>query len=312
MPTTDPRIAVAVLESLRQAGLGFALLQSSSALRSSDPTGDIDLVVDTPPATGLPRVQGALELHDISLVSLWPYDVGGTATAFFLDKDGGAGAQVDMLHDPHGLGHYSLRSGVLLAATDTNPRFPAVSEPELSVYLFSKRIRKKQPEPLDAITAELGTLPKAQLSDLVKRLVTSPTLAKSILGESPSQLNAKAKDRVLREQLARVTSRLVNPIGYWVHLPRNQEDQAHAIAKRFGKVLVRNSVSRYPSGFLQAWKWYAREIQGVRLRPGLAVTWGEAGHHRWPTPDLTLDNPGTLEEASETIVERMARRYRAE
>jgi hypothetical protein len=299
-----------VLESLHDAGVQFALLQSSAALRSSDPTGDIDVVVDTPPATGLRRAQSALNSQRISLVSLWPYDVGGTATAFFLTEDGEEGAQVDMLHDPQGLGHYSVRSSELLATTDGDSLFPAVSEPELSVYLFSKRTRKQQPQALEAVRGELSALPKGRLSEVVERLVTSQTLATSILGDAPSQITTKAKYQVGRGQLARIAGRLITPIGYWVHLPGNHQDMAHSMAQRFGRVLVRNSVSRYPSGMAEAWTWFARDIQRIRLRPGLAVSWGEPGRPRRPTPDLTLDNPGSLEEACRTVVAQMAGRYR--
>lgn len=308
MPTTDPRIAVSVLDSLRNAGLGFALLQSRAALLSSEPTGDIDIVVDTPPATALRLVQKSLESRGVALVSLWPYDVGGTATAFFLSTNGAAGAQVDMLFDPQGLGHYSVRSSELLAMADGDRLHPAVATPALTVYLLSKRTWKKQPAALAALRLELAAVPKDELTELVRRLVTSPKLATAILGRIPPRMAAKANHRVVQGQLARVVNRLNTPIGYWVHFPGNQERLARSVAERFGRVLVRSSSGRYPSGLAQAWIWYAREIQPIRLRPGLTASWGIRAP-RGPSPDLSLDRPGDLDEASKGVVAAMAERH---
>lgn len=311
MPTTDPSIAAAVLESLRRAGTDFALLQSAAALRSSAPTSDIDVVTDTAPAVALPRVLEALDQRGISLATLWHYDVGGAATAFFFSENGNAGAQVDMLYDPEGIGHYSVRSTELLAAKDDDPVFPAVSTPELSVYLVSKRLRKRQPEALAAARADLALLPDTDLAALVARVVTSPTLATAILGPTQAHIVPKARGRVARERAARVLDRLRRPIGFWVHLPGEREDIARSIAERFGRVLVHSSADRYPAAAGPAWIWFARDVQPIRLRPGLLASWGAVPTRRGPTPDLTIDSSQDHpDEVDRLVIAGMAARHR--
>jgi hypothetical protein len=122
-------------------------------------------------------------------------------------------------------------------------------------------------------------------------------------------MRAKSRYKVIRKQLARLTKRLVEPIGFWVHFPGNHEDLARSITERFGEVLVRSSINRYPDGPVQAWQWFAREIQPTRLRPGLVASWGQVGSPSSPTPDLIVDSPGGLDEVSRAVVSHMADRF---
>lgn len=307
MPTTDPRIAIAVLASLEAAEVGFALLQSPAALLASEPTGDIDIVVGDPPEVALERAGGELKTRGIQLAVLWHYDVGGTATAFFFDPTGAAGAQVDMLYDPMGLGHYSIRSHALLESSEAAEPFPIVAPLELSIYLFSKRSRKQQLGKLNDVRAEIDTMPEADVQDAVRHLVTSNRLAKQITGRS---LKVGLRFRRIMLRPALLIGRLVHPIGFWVHRPGDGEDLGVALADRFGAVLIRSRASHLPGSTFLSWYWYLRIAQPIRLRPGIVASWGSTPRRFGPVPDFVVESRD-LDIASRDILAAMSNRFEA-
>lgn len=304
MPTTNPSIGRSVLSVLHDTGVDFALLQNPLVLSQETPTGDIDIVVDRPAREALLPTLDALASKEIHLVALWPYDVGGTATAFFLGSDGASGAQIDLLHDPDGLGHYHLRSSVLLEQTERAEPFPMVSPRALSIYRFSKRTRKGQEERLRSIRAEIQI--DAEFRNLVSRLVTSPSLGRAIGG--PEQRVRRSSLGTLGiSHLRRVRSRFARPVGFWIHLSEASHESAVGLAHRFGAVLVRAEVSAPPLSTVRSWWWYWRVVQPVRLRPGIIVSTGPLKPGA-PSPDLIIDDTASL--AARTV-RAMASRFRA-
>ncbi|NIA25559.1 MAG: hypothetical protein GWP04_08300 [Gammaproteobacteria bacterium] len=305
MPTTDPRIATAVLHSLEATGTDLALLQQPDALLAHEPTGDIDIVVGVPPRVALKRAARELEARGVRPAALWHYDVGGTATTFFFDTAGVAGAQVDMLYDPKGLGHYSIRSHALLESSRPGEPFPIVGPLELSIYLFSKRYRKGQTDRVDELKAEIDAVPDTETDDAVRRLVTSRHLAAHITGQS---LNISRIWSPL-PRISRLLGRLTTPVGFWVHCPGNREGLAVALADRFGAVLVRSAASRLPAAVFATWRWYFQTVQPIRLRPGIVISWGVAPHGFRPRPDFTVEQDREIDDAARNIIEAMSSRF---
>jgi len=307
MPTTDPGIATAVLDSLVATGTNLALLQQPDALLGDEKTGDIDVVVGVSPRIALDRASRELKARRLRLAALWHYDVGGTATAFFFDPTGAAGAQVDMLYDPKGLGHYSIRSHALLESSEAAEPFPIVAPLELSIYLFSKRSRKQQLGKLNDVKTEIDTMPEPETLDAVRRLVTSDRLATQITGRS---LKVGLRFRRIMLRPARFIGRLAHPIGFWVHCSGDREDLGVALADRFGAVLIRSRASDLPRSTFLSWYWYLRIAQPIRLRPGIVASWGSTPRRFGPVPDLVVESRD-LDIASRDILAAMSNRFEA-
>ena len=303
MPTTSPAIARTVLTTLRSAGVDFALLQDPAALTQDTPTGDIDIVIDRPPSSALSLALHELEPKGIRLVALWPYDIGGAATAFFFDSDGTSGAQIDMLYDPHGLGHYHVRSSVLLEAAQPSDPFSTIAPPALSIYQFSKRRWKGQRERLRSIQS--GIRVDHEFLDLVGRLVTSSSLANALVGQE-QHIRRRALVPLAVSHIGRFVIRVRIPVGFWIHLNDASSSLAEDLANQLGRVLVRSVVATSPSSLVRAWWWYWRVVQPVRLRPGVVVSSGRRPNAGGPPPDLIIDNATS---PAAQVVEAMAKRF---
>jgi hypothetical protein len=236
-------------------------------------------------------------------VALWPYDIGGAATAFFFDSDGTSGAQIDMLYDPHGLGHYHVRSSVLLEAAQPSDPFSTIAPPALSIYQFSKRRWKGQRERLRSIQSGIRVDP--EFLDLVGRLVTSSSLANALVGQE-QHIRRRALVPLAVSHIGRFVIRVRIPVGFWIHLNDASSSLAEDLANQLGRVLVRSVVATSPSSLVRAWWWYWRVVQPVRLRPGVVVSSGRRPNAGGPPPDLIIDNATS---PAAQVVEAMAKRF---
>ncbi len=127
MATTDPRLALASLEGMRAAGVRFALLHGADRLSGGE-VSDVDLVVAEDPVSVVQRAAVSWQTRGLVPVVLWPYDIGGTATVFLATPDASEGVQLDLLHDPEGVGKYGVKSGALLASATQAAALPTVSD----------------------------------------------------------------------------------------------------------------------------------------------------------------------------------------
>jgi len=304
MPTTNPGLAVEVLSALQRSGSELALLQSPSKLLTNTPTGDIDVVINGPPRQAITAAIGELETMGVRLVALWPYDVGGTATAFFFNRSGTDGAQIDMLYDPNGRGHYSIRSTGLIESAGQDERFPVVARPALAIYLYSKRLWKGQEAQLVHLRSEVDEL--ENVPDLIERLVTSRRLARRI-AEVPVSVPPRIAGRLL-PRMKWLIARLQHPVGFWIHCPGDRADLARSLAERFGRVLVYSTAKPTVGSLPRSWWWYWRAVQPTRLRPGIVVTWGDTPPRLGPTPDLTVTS-SHLDTAASATISAMSQRY---
>lgn len=302
MPTNDVRLAVQALESLRESGTNLALLRAPIDVGTERHASDVDVVVDTQPDDALARALLNLQAKGIHVVAVWPYDIGGTATVFVFDENALRGAQLDLLYDPAGIGHYSVRSSALLAGVSTDRPIPTVDPDRLLVYEVSKRHRKRQTRRLQAALQALGELPAHTRRLLVEEIVTSRSLARLILG-SDGDIETPDRLRRLVSRSERLAKRLAKPVGFWVHA--TGKEIAAGVNDRFGSVLIRAAASPVPSSPARFPFWYAKIVAPIRWRPGLVVSWGPLPPIH---PDLILSPELSVDDAAREIVAAMEQR----
>lgn len=308
MPTTDAAAARAVLAALGTAGVDYALLHGGERLDGPGAMSDIDIVVRIPPRAVITQVRTELDGRGLAPVTVWPYDVGGTATVFIMDRRGRSGVQLDMLYDPEGVGRYHVRSGELAADPSAGNGVPSVAEADRLVYLWAKRLAKRQEGRRVAVEASLHGLGSDIVREAAHRLITRDDWIGQLTGRkmSPRPRWRLATKRAALE-VARIRSRLATPVGFWAHLPKGSGEVAGRVADRFGQVLVYAIAPRAPDTPAVWWWWYARQVLPIRLRPGLVISHGP--RPRGVTPHLVLDDgPTDVDEIGARIVAAMSDR----
>ncbi|MBA2336914.1 MAG: hypothetical protein H0V96_03990 [Acidimicrobiia bacterium] len=308
MPTTDAAAARAVLAALGSAGVDYALLHGGERLDGPEPMSDIDIVVRIPPRAVITQARTELDEGGLAPVTLRPYDIGRTATLCVMDRRGRSGVQLDMLYDRDGIGRYHVRSGELVADPAAGKGVPSVAEADQLVYLWAKRLAKRQEGRRLAVEASLHHLGPDAVREAARRLITRDDWVGDLIGHrtSPRPHRRLATKRAALE-IARLGSRLVTPIGFWAHLSRGDGEVARHVAERFGRILVYATAPRSPNA-RAAWWWYARQVLPIRLRPGLVIS-----HGRRPrgvtAPHLVLEDGATdVDEIGARIMAAMSDR----
>ncbi len=302
MPTNDLGLAVEALKALQATGANLALLRDPIDLRTEHHTSDVDAVVDAEPSFVLRQALPSLNTKGIHVAAVWPYDVGGTATVFLFNDTATRGAQLDLLYDPDGLGHYSVRSSALLIDVVQTSPLPTVEPNRLLIYEASKRHRKRQPGRLRQALDRLDELPEERVHSLVRQVAASPALAHLILKTDPG-IRTPGRPRRVLTRARRLRDRIATPVGFWVHSAN--EELAATITERFAAVLVRTAACATPSAAARFPLWYARIVAPVRWRPGLVASWGS--EPLWQ-PDLLLEAGSDVDAAVAEVVSAMERR----
>jgi hypothetical protein len=305
VPTTDGAAALAVLEALREAGVDHAVLHGAELLDQPGLLSDVDIVVARSPESVIAAARPALRRQGLFPVVLWPYDIGGSSTVFLVDESARSGVQLDMLHDPRGLGRYRIRSGDLVSERSPGEASPSLVDPDRLVYLWVKRRSKGQDGRLGEVVAALRALDPAAVGEAARRLLTRDDWIAEITGDPRPPGTGRwhgAPQRALL-QARRVAGRLTAPIGFWAHLSGDAGEVATSAAARFARVLVEAKAIRAPAGW-SAPVWYCREVVPIRLRPGLVVSYG-----RRPSgiggPDLELGMGMTVDAVVAQLVRSM-------
>jgi len=301
MATTDSRLALASLEGMRAAGVRFALLHGADRLSGGE-VSDVDLVVGEDPVSVVRRAAVSWQTRGLVPVVLWPYDIGGTATVFLATPDASEGVQLDLLHDPEGVGKYCVRSGALLASASQNAALPTVSAAASLVYQWRKRTAKRDAARLGDLTRLAGTIDPRELLAASGAVTGSPAAAQHMLEGRPG-LRARRPYHPLR-RVSRLRQRLASPVGFWAHTP--QAKIGTETARRFSRFLVCAASQPTPSLIRQP-AWWAATVMPTRLRPGVFVSHGPLP--RWRAPDAVLTG-SSPDEAAQQLTSAMNVRLR--
>lgn len=275
MATTDPALAAAALDALATCGVKFAILHREADVASGIVESDVDVVVDRAASAVVAACLPAFNRAGLHVVVLWPYDVGETITLFLATTDASEGVQLDLLHDPRGIGRYGIRSTALIDNAVPGVRWPRPDPHDQLVYLIQKRWVKLQTGSLADLNAEARAASPAQLHASAHRLLAhrgaEELLAFVETGESLAARTPPALAGFVRRVL-----RLARPIGAWIEIQGSQAEQAAVLlAELFGRFLPHKLATMHPSGRLQEAWWFGRRVAPVKWRAGLVASWAK-------------------------------------
>lgn len=296
MATTSPTVARLVLACLAEAGVEFALLHGRSRLLDNQPVSDIDVTIGIGSREALVLLGPVLEKADLSPVILWPYDVADTVTVLLSNHDATAGAQLDLLYDPGGVGKYGLRSGAALRTAAPSREWPELEPMAQLLYLIRKRHWKGENDRL----GELVGLARREPPQVIRKTAFSlfhPVVARQItqvIGRFP---DVDPPRRTIVYRLRRFVQRIARvrrPIGFWGELrgPAATEEVARRVASRFAAFLPSARVTHRPLSTAPTISWWVTTVLPNRMRPNLIVSLADGGRPLWPVPDLVVETEG--------------------
>ncbi len=317
MATTRSQLAVDALAAFDEADVRYALLQHPSPDFPASVTSDLDLVVAEPARALLPRLLPGLRRRGLHPIISWVYDAGGATTIFLGTGDASDGAQIDLVHDTHGLGVDGLRAPPLLAQSIPDAHWWRVCDTHELLYSLRKRHRKHDWSALERLVAQARELPSGELRVEAFRIFAA-SIARQVcrLVESwPERHVPRRPARVRLHEASRLADRVVLPVGFWVELQgKNCSVHARSIASRFGRFVPHVASGCHPDTATEALPWLVQDVARVRWRAGVFVSWTDRALSRFPRPfgpDLTLYNTGAWETAAAEIVAAMEARVLA-
>ncbi len=292
MATTAPELAAEVVDRIEASGVGYAILHGEADLAAGTTTSDIDLVVDRAPAEVIVPLLDDLAADGIRLVQRWAYDW-STLTLFFLGDEPGAGAQVDLAHDPRGRGRYGFLPEPLIERRVRGVRRWRIDDDDLLLYLLRKRQEKRDHVAVEALRAEIGDRVEA----LRRRAgeVLSPSSAahaRALLDGRPTPWPQIVRRRVERGggTAIRHGQRLRTPTGLVVPVPPGrvgldelvvdlgavlrdvrvvEPDGSPAEAARIRAAILRGTVVLATATPPRAWGSVALGVEDEPLRPAV-------------------------------------------
>jgi hypothetical protein len=288
------------LAGLAESGVRFAVLHGYEHLET-DSISDVDTVVDEDPRVILRKAEGHWRERGLFPIITWPYDIGATMTLFLATSDAAGGVQLDMLHDPKGVGKYGIQSAAMLRHVEQRPLAPTVDRAARLVYLWQKRVAKDQAERLDSLREEAIGVDPATLEATAREITGSPEPAWGLLG---GRILSKPRPQPSgTASLSRLVGRLRHPIGVWVHV--SHDYVGDELTRRLAGHLVVVRRGDLPS-WMRQWWWYPVSVAPVRYRAGVYISVGQA-HGFALAPDVVIDG-SNVERSAEELVEAMSRR----
>lgn len=292
LPISNPDIPVKILEALTEAGVRFVVLHGEEKIGTADLDSDVDLAVDLVPRAIVEQVTPGLEDRGLLVALIWRYDIGGSASVFVTTRDGSAGAQIDMMYDPHGRGRYGLRTDVVMANQRPGIRYPVPAPLDQALYLLRKARSKGRTFLVEQILSGF----ESEGSDANARERARELFSPGVAADVVNEIDRGSRRRAIRPwrgvaTVGRLIGRVVQPIGYWVELAGNSSKSAVAaseLTKRFGVWLVRVETSSRPAGQLASVGWWLRKVMPVRMRPAVYISATGAPPGRRPSADMTL------------------------
>ena len=156
MTITDYQLLDAVLRELQDAS-EIAVLHREDYIAAHMVDSDADLCVSYHPLEIMSVIAPRLAGSGIFLIQVWNY-YRCSYTFFFSDSGGQFGAQIDVLHDPKGIGRYGVRTNVLLAKRSTGVRWPRIDELDEALYVLRKRQVKRDVQRVLEVSSSLQGL----------------------------------------------------------------------------------------------------------------------------------------------------------
>lgn len=298
---TSGELARQVIDAIVDEGLMFSILHRSADLQRGQVQSDVDLVIAEPAPTFVQKLGPRLKQLGLSPILEWTYDVGGTASVFLASENAEDGIQLDLLHDPLGVGRYGFRTNALLGEVQTVDGWPALGHGAEMVYLLRKRLVKRNEERASEHREALSRQGRLEIEELLKRLL-APAAARSVL-------RYIARDRATGVrallpsvgELRRILSRMIHPNGAWIHVEGPFQPEVSEIIARLGRFVPYTA-----RGLARGPIWYFREVATVRWRAGIFITWGTLG--RGLKPDIFLTPSGNVNDLARSVVSSLAHR----
>lgn len=235
MSTTDPRLIPIVLEALG-AECRFAVLHNEAVAAEGASESDIDVVLDESVAAVIPRLVARLARENIKVLVIWNYDVGAWTTFWTRDSFIG-GLQLDLWHDPQGLGRYGVRTDRLLASSASGNKYRRLAESAELAYLLQKRLLKSNWSELSRLLLKWRSDPQRIEGYWAPRAQLDP-------GQIESAIEAHAPSRLLRPrrlatpaQARRVARRVLHRTGVLIEVPKTQASAVSVEAEALGDFL---------------------------------------------------------------------------
>lgn len=308
MSTTDPKLAVIILDCMAASGVEFAVLHDEAGVAAGSTRSDVDLVTARAPLEILSVIDDCLSGSDIHPIVSWRYDV-DSSSLFFTDGTATEGAQLDLVYGSTGLGNYGLRSTAILDKSEPGDRWMKASEVHELLYSIRKRHLKRQRDELNELLAIARDLPLGELTNGCHEIFsrgTAGSMIAMLAGKSQGVGVAEWSRRGWRN-VGRLARRLRHPAGFWVALQGGDSASlARQASARFARLLPASGHGMW-DGSIEDSVRSLKELAAVRWRAGVFVTHGQVPPLTEPDVTLQAEDMG-LERAIGVIVDAMQSR----
>jgi hypothetical protein len=302
---------ISILETLERLPVEWAICHNEGELALGAAESDIDIVANQRPRTVYRSAYDALIKRGLRPVLTFSNGI-GTDALFILTPDGTARVDLDVTFDPHGLGRYGLRSGVLLKEVIPGRRWPRLSQADTLLYRVTKNTTKGNLEKTASILKEASTATRRRAASRAREVLRGKKRVQVIQGcllqrgnYSPSG-TPQRRFETIADAARLYGARLRSPAGLWVHLTRGSNSAAEELARALGHVFPYRRIARFESERLsdQLGTWMG-VVAPARYRVGLVVSWGPL--RKGFKPDLVI--PGAMAEP-EPVLDALEMRTR--
>lgn len=271
----------AMSAALDEIGVTWGVLNDPVDI-TSGLDSDLDVVVNQDARAVVASAQAVLSRSGALALMAVNYDLGGWA-AWFGNASAVHRGQFDFLHDPRGVGRLALPTAPLIASVGRYDGLPYVAEPWRVAYRITKSLGKGQWDRLsaarglatatDQLEAVFGSEARARLQSLEGAPGdvwegAAPSLLKERLRTRAARIGVLGEIARLSRRFRRAASRVVHPVGRWIHVHGLQAAPVAAEIEAWGRGVL-PSCSMAPADSAVA----GRSIAPRLLRPHLAVTW---------------------------------------
>lgn len=273
---TDFELLERVLDEIDSA-TEMVVLHRERDVAVHEVSSDVDIAIASRPLAVLSVVAPRLEDRGVLPILVFHYDR-GAYSFFFSNRDGSGGAQVDVVHDPAGVGRYGFKTDALLANRHDGARWPTTSHLDEALYVLRKRQVKRDMHGLLRARDHADEFDARRLQDRCQAIF-SPHAASAVRGALAGRFDHATGTRQVWLSRVMRPSRLTRRCGYWVHLPAGPTEPAHELARRMSRIVnVRITEPRCRAVLRDLWRPRLVVSFGslpLRFRPDLVI---QAGH----------------------------------